>query len=51
MTLYEKRLQDYKEVDGASGSHVRCNKNVSHSAKSGKSYKLTVTRKAYVNGK
>ena len=53
MTLYEKGLLGSKEVDSASASAngMRCSKNVSYAIKSGKSYKLTVTGKAYVNGK
>ena len=53
MTLYEKGLLGYKEVDSASvsASGMRCSKNVSYAIKSGKSYKLTVTGKAYVDGK
>ncbi len=53
MTLYEKGLLGYKEVDSASTSangHT-CNKTVSYAFKSGKNYKLTVTGSAYVNGK
>lgn len=53
MTLYEKGLLGYTEVDSASTSangHT-CNKTVSYAFKSGKNYKLTVTGSAYVNGK
>lgn len=53
MTLYEKGLLGYTEVDSASASSNtnRCNKTVSYAFKSGKNYKLTVTGSAYVNGK
>ena len=53
MTLYEKGLLGYTEVDSASASSntKRCNKTVSYAFKSGKNYKLTVTGSAYVNGK
>ena len=48
MTLYEKGLLGYKEVDSASASanSRTCNKTVSYAFKSGKSYKLTVTGSA-----
>ena len=53
MTLYEKWLLGYKEVDSASASANSdiCSKRVSYAFKDGKSYKLTVTGSAYVDGK
>ena len=53
MTLYEKGVLGYKEVDSASASAStdKCKKTVSYAIKDGKSYKLTVTGQAYVNGK
>ena len=53
MTLYEKGLLGYMEVNSASASANgrTCNKMVSYALKSGKNYKLTVTGSAYVNGK
>ena len=53
MTLYEKNLFGYKEVDSASASANtnHCSKTVSYAFKDGKNYKLTVTGSAYVNGK
>lgn len=53
MTLYEKNLFGYKKVDSASASANQdtCNKVVPYTFKDGKSYKLTVTGSAYVNGK
>ncbi len=53
MTLYEKGLLGYKEVDSASASANKdiCSKSVPYAFKNGKSYKLTVTGSAYVNGK
>ena len=52
LTLYEKGLLGYKEVDSASASanSRTCNKTVSYAFKDGKSYKLTVTGSAYVDG-
>ena len=51
-TLYEKGLLGYKEVDSASASanSRTCSKTVSYAFKDGKSYKLTVTGSAYVDG-
>lgn len=53
LTLYEKNLFGYKEVDSASASanSRTCSKTVSYAFKDGKSYKLTVTGSAYVDGK
>lgn len=53
ITLYEKWLLGYKEVDSASASanSRTCSKTVSYAFKDGKSYKLTVTGSAYVDGK
>ena len=51
MTLYEKGIFGYTEVDSASATANTCAKSVSYAIKSGKSYKLTVTGKAYVDGK
>ena len=53
MTLYEKGIFGYTEVDSASATanDRTCAKSVSYAIKSGKSYKLTVTGKAYVDGK
>ena len=52
LVLYEKGILGYKQVDSASASanSVRCTKNVSYAFKSGKTYKLEVTGKAYVSG-
>ena len=52
LTLYEKGLLGYKEVDSASASanSRTCSKTVSYAFKDGKSYKLTVTGSAYVDG-
>lgn len=52
MVLYEKTLLGYKEVDSASASanKNKCTKTVSYAFKSGKSYKLTVTGRAYIDG-
>ena len=48
LTLYEKGLLGYKEVDSASASanSRTCSKTVSYAFKDGKSYKLTVTGSA-----
>ena len=52
LTLYEKGILGYKEVDSASTSanSRACSKTVSYAFKDGKSYKLTVTGSAYVDG-
>ena len=52
LVLYEKGGLGYKQVDSANASanSGRCTKNVSYAFKSGKTYKLEVTGKAYVNG-
>ena len=52
LTLYEKGLLGYKEVDSANASanSRTCSKTVSYAFKDGKSYKLTVTGSAYVDG-
>ena len=52
LTLYEKGLLGYKEVDStnASANSRTCSKTVSYAFKDGKSYKLTVTGSAYVDG-
>ena len=52
MVLYEKGALGYKQVDSASASASKstCTKTVSYAFKSGKTYKLEVTGKAYVNG-
>ena len=52
MTLYEKNLFGYKEVDSAAASanSDTCSKTVSYAFKENKQYKLTVTGSAYVNG-
>ncbi len=52
MVLYEKGVLGYKQVDStsASASKRTCTKTVSYAFKSGKTYKLEVTGKAYVNG-
>ena len=52
MTLYEKNLFGYKEVDSAAASANSniCSKTVSYDFKDNKQYKLTVTGSAYVNG-
>ena len=52
MTLYEKGLFGYKEVDSATASanSYTCKKSVSYDFKDNKQYKLTVTGSAYVNG-
>ena len=52
MVLYEKGALGYKKVDSASASASKntCTKTVSCAFKSGKTYKLEVTGKAYVSG-
>lgn len=52
MTLYEKGMLGYTEVDSASASanSTRCTKTVTYTFKSNKDYKLSVTGRAYTNG-
>ena len=52
LILYEKNGSVYTEVDSATASanSNRCTKTVSYPIESGKTYKLQVIGKAYVNG-
>ena len=52
MILYEKGVLGYKQVDSATASanSNTCSKSVNYSFKSGKTYKLEITGKAYSNG-
>lgn len=52
LVLYEKGILGYKQVDSASASASKntCTKSVGYAFKSGKTYKLEVTGKAYVSG-